>query len=158
MPQSAVLSLFCLPEITSMSTKTAERCRREARSETERFMFVLTIPNLPPTKSCGMRSDTIRNGEVDPDAVRERLRDILTPEQEDILVGMYLEAYAETGKTADEVWEEIVCDSLGDLNIFNGEPLEAAADILIKNTRIATEENIEERRTRGWRCFRIWQR
>lgn len=93
--------------------------------------------------------DMIRNGEVDPDAVRERLRDILTPEQEDILVGMYLEAYAETGKTADEVWEEIICDSLGDLNIFNGEPLEEAAGILLENTRIATEENIEERRTRG---------
>ena len=93
--------------------------------------------------------DMIRNGEVDPDAVRERLRDILTPEQEDILVGMYLEAYTETGKTADEVWEEIICDSLGDLNIFNGEPLEQAAGILLENTRIATEENIEERRTRG---------
>jgi hypothetical protein len=37
-------------------------------------------------------------------------------------MNFYAQAYAETGLSADEIWEEVICDSLGDMNIFAMDP------------------------------------
>ena len=62
--------------------------------------------------------DMIAKGEVDIDAVRERLVDLVGKENLDAVAKLYADAYAGTGMTADEIWEECICDSLGDMNIF----------------------------------------
>lgn len=62
--------------------------------------------------------DMIAKGEVDIDAVRERLVDLVGKENLDEVAKLYADAYAGTGMTADEIWEECICDSLGDMNIF----------------------------------------
>ena len=61
--------------------------------------------------------DMIAKGEVNIDAVRERLAD----KDKDKLAKLYADAYEGTGMTPDEIWEECICDSLGDMNIFAGE-------------------------------------
>ena len=60
--------------------------------------------------------DMIANGEVDITRVRERIE--ARYEDVDFIVEQYSKAYEGSGLDADEIWEEIICDSLGDMNIF----------------------------------------
>ena len=68
----------------------------------------------------------IAQGEVDLDSVRDRMAEKYTPEQLDEIAEMYMAAYRDSGMTVEEAWEEMVCDSLGEMNIFEG-TLDAAA-------------------------------
>ena len=62
----------------------------------------------------------IAKGEVDIKKVRTQIKQVLqTDEGIDEAAKHYEEAYSGTGLTADEIWEEIICDSLGDMNIFS---------------------------------------
>ena len=63
--------------------------------------------------------DRIAKGEVDVNAVRERIGN----DRVEQLSRMYAEAYAGADLTAEEIWEEIICDSLADMNIFAGETI-----------------------------------
>lgn len=79
--------------------------------------------------------DMIAEGEVDVDAVRDRIKEMYGEENLDELSKLYASAYDGTGMTAEEIWEEIICDSLGDMNIFvekmaNGSDLFAATNLL----------------------------
>ncbi|MBE6884544.1 MAG: hypothetical protein E7487_08055 [Ruminococcaceae bacterium] len=62
----------------------------------------------------------IAQGEVDLDSVRDRMAEKYTPEQLDEIAEMYMAAYRNSGMTVEEAWEEMVCDSLGEMNIFEG--------------------------------------
>ena len=64
--------------------------------------------------------DMIAVGEVDVDAVKDKLAEKYTPQQLDEIAEMYIAAYRDSDMTADEAWEEMICDSEGDMNIFEG--------------------------------------
>lgn len=82
----------------------------------------------------------IADGEVNVDAVREKLSERFTTEELDHLAGMYIDAYGSTELTADEVWEEAICDALGFMNIFEGFAEEGdAAVFLVESGRAASE-------------------
>ena len=57
---------------------------------------------------------------MDVDAVKDKLTEKYTPQQLDEIAEMYIAAYRDSDMTADEAWEEMICDSLGDMNIFEG--------------------------------------
>ncbi len=66
--------------------------------------------------------DKIAKGEVDVKAVRERLAEkVGGKENVDLIARYYAEAYASTGMTEDEIWEETICDSLGEMNVFEAD-------------------------------------
>lgn len=71
--------------------------------------------------------DMIARGEVDINSVKERIERLYGEENVKAIADAYAEAYEGSGLTADEIWEEIVCDSLGDMNIFA--PLEALGEM-----------------------------
>lgn len=60
--------------------------------------------------------DMIAKGEIDPNTVRDRIG----AEQADRISQMYAEAYQGSDLTADEIWEEVICDSIAGMNIFSG--------------------------------------
>ena len=59
-------------------------------------------------------------GEIDVDVVKDKLAEKYTSQQLDDIAEMYIAAYRDCGMTVEEAWEEIVCDSIGDINIFEG--------------------------------------
>lgn len=93
--------------------------------------------------------DMISKGEIDPQTVRERISKELGGEKVQQLAGVYEAAYRGTSLTADEVWEEVICDSLGDMNIFSGTVHEGAAKELLEPTKKAASAEREVPRTRG---------
>ena len=63
--------------------------------------------------------DMIAKGEVNIDKVRARVKEIFKSDEEvDQVAKYYEEAYADSGLNEEEIWEEVICDSLGDMNIF----------------------------------------
>ena len=95
-----------------------------------------------------MGHKAIENGEIDLNEVRERIRNEFGPEQFDAIVQLYLDAYEGTELTADEIWEEIVCDSLGDMNVFSDtfEGLQRKTGKLLRATKKTANELRGEKR------------
>lgn len=60
----------------------------------------------------------IRRGEIDLDSVRREMETRFTRRELDEASESYAAAYEGSGMSAEEIWEEVVCDSLGDMNIF----------------------------------------
>ena len=86
--------------------------------------------------------DMIAKGEVDIDAVRERLIEAVGKEKIDEVAEAYADAYDGSGLSAEEVWEECICDSLGDMNIFAGKDVVndlLMADMIPEINRAANE-------------------
>ena len=92
--------------------------------------------------------DMIAVGEVDVDAVKDKLAEKYTPQQLDEIAEMYIAAYRDSDMTADEAWEEMICDSLGDMNIFAGALSETAERYggFLKDVKAQTEETRAEAR------------
>ena len=90
--------------------------------------------------------DMIAKGEIDPQTVRERIAERFGGEHLDHVTQMYIEAYAGSGLTAEEVWEEVICDSLGDMNIFSETASEDAARELLTATKAASADAKAETR------------
>lgn len=63
--------------------------------------------------------DMIAKGEVDINKVRAKLEETVGKENIDMVADMYAEAYTNSGLDADAIWEECICDSLGDMNVFS---------------------------------------
>ena len=84
--------------------------------------------------------DMIAKGEVDPKTVRERIDKKFGSEKAQQLADMYSEAYAGTGMTAEEIWDEVICDSLGDMNIFSETKSEGDAWELLTATKEASAD------------------
>lgn len=63
--------------------------------------------------------DMIAKGEVDINKVRAKLEETVGKENIDAVADMYASAYERSGLDADAIWEECICDSLGDMNVFS---------------------------------------
>jgi len=63
--------------------------------------------------------DAIRRGEIDLQEVWDSLEAKYGTEGLHNILRAYAEDYAGSGMSADELWEEIVCDSLGEMNVFS---------------------------------------
>lgn len=93
--------------------------------------------------------DMIAKGEINPEKVRERIREKFGADKAEQLAGVYEAAYRGSGLTADEIWEEVICDSLGDMNIFSGTVHEDAAKELLEPTKKAASADHSVPHTRG---------
>lgn len=63
---------------------------------------------------------------------------------------MYIDAYGSTELTANEVWEEAICDALGFMNMFDGFAEEGdAAVFLVESGRAAREVREETKAAKG---------
>lgn len=83
----------------------------------------------------------IARGEIDLAATKEAVRESMGQEQFDRAMQDYAEAYAGLDMTEDEIWEEIVCDAQGEMNIFEGTLMQNAeqrASDLIRETKAQT--------------------
>jgi len=80
--------------------------------------------------------DMIARGEVDINEVRERINDRFV--DVDFVIEQYTKAYEGSGLDAAEIWEEIICDSLGDMNAF------ASVEVLGEINDVFLEELKEE--------------
>ena len=63
----------------------------------------------------------------------------------------YARQYADSGMSADEIWEELLCDSLGDMGVFAND-LSAVApelDRVLRAVKGTTLEHATERRNAG---------
>ena len=92
--------------------------------------------------------DMIAKGEVNVADVRKLINERFTPEEIDAISNAYAIAYADTGLTSDEIWEEVICDSVAEMNVFEGiEGLEASAEMaadFLPDLREATLESRKE--------------
>lgn len=88
--------------------------------------------------------DMIAKGEVDLNEVRTRIDKTFTGGEVDSLCTAYADAYAGTEMTAQEIWEEVVCDSLGDMNIFADSEIGDAAAFLLAHIKVESETVAQE--------------
>ena len=88
--------------------------------------------------------DMIAKGEVDLNEVRTRIDKTFTGGEIDSLCTAYADAYSGTGMTAQEIWEEVVCDSLGDMNIFADSEISDAAAFLLAHIKVESETVAQE--------------
>ena len=88
--------------------------------------------------------DMIAKGEVDLDEVRTRIEKTFTSGEVGSLCTAYADAYAGTEMTAQEIWEEVVCDSLGDMNIFADSEIGDAAAFLLAHIKVESETVAQE--------------
>ena len=88
--------------------------------------------------------DMITKGEVDLDEVRTRIDKTFTSGEVGSLCTAYADAYAGTEMTAQEIWEEVVCDSLGDMNIFADSEISDAAAFLLAHIKVESETVAQE--------------
>ena len=94
--------------------------------------------------------DKIANGEVDINKVRQRLEEIVGKDNIDAVAEAYIKAYEGTDYTIDEIWEECICDSLGDMNIFaSDEVLSELMNLMMPNIKQAVAETTTPNKTRG---------
>ena len=57
--------------------------------------------------------DQVSKGEIDVEEVRQRLLDEYDDAEIQAIINLYAQAYGDSGLTAEEVLEEILCDSIG---------------------------------------------
>lgn len=88
--------------------------------------------------------DMIAKGEVDLNEVRTRIDKTFTGGEVSSLCAAYADAYAGTEMTAQEIWEEVVCDSLGDMNIFADSEISDAAAFLLAHIKVESETVAQE--------------
>lgn len=88
--------------------------------------------------------DMIAKGEVDLNEVRTRIDKTFTGGEVVSLCTAYADAYAGTEMTAQEIWEEVVCDSLGDMNIFADSEISDAAAFLLAHIKVESETVAQE--------------
>ena len=82
--------------------------------------------------------EQIRKGEIDVEDARQRLLERYSPEEIDAIIQLYASAYGDSGLTAEQVLEEIICDSLGKMNAFATESTERVAGevgVFLRNVR-----------------------
>lgn len=93
----------------------------------------------------------IVRGEIDLVDVRERLDKNFSPEQRRIIAEMYIEAYDGAITTAEQAFEEMVCDALGDMNIFfdRGQVISAINERLMDELKKAAKESMKSNRIRA---------
>ena len=95
--------------------------------------------------------DMIAKGEVDIEAVRERLEKKVGKENVDAVAKAYADAYEGSGMSAEDIWEECICDSLGDMNVFvdYNEASASLLDTMLPDISKAANETKSANKTRG---------
>lgn len=99
-----------------------------------------------------MGHDMVAKGEVDINKVRERLAETVGKENIDLVADMYELAYRGSNLSADEIWEECICDSLGNMNVFSGkaEIDQGIMTMVLTDIKKATEDTkTAPNKTRG---------
>ena len=86
--------------------------------------------------------DMIAKGQVNVKAVKKKLVEVVGKENVEVATEYYAEAYDGSGLTTDEIWEELICDSLGDMNIFAGDKvISEFMSPMIKELRLLPERD-----------------
>ena len=96
--------------------------------------------------------EQIQKGEIDVEDARQRLLERYAPEEIDAIIQLYASAYGDSGLTAAEVLEEIVCDSMGRMNAFATDATERVAGevgVFLRNVRKAAKDAGETKNTTG---------
>lgn len=94
--------------------------------------------------------DKIAKGEISIDDVRERLKKLVGESNFATLAEIYEEAYAGSGLTAQEIWEEIICDSLGDMNVFAENAIGTFTGLILSDIKTTAENEAKSpTQTRG---------
>ena len=92
----------------------------------------------------------ISMGEIDLAQVRKKLEAAVMPENVDWLIEEYLSGFGEdSGMTAEEVFEEIVCDSLAEMNVFAGTAMAEDIQLLLDEVQATAEAETDGKTTRG---------
>lgn len=87
----------------------------------------------------------IDRGEIDPNTVRERIAREYGEEELDYLSDLYAAAYSDTGLSAEDIWKECICDSLGDMNIFSElSEIAATAEGILDQVKESAEATAQE--------------
>lgn len=92
--------------------------------------------------------DMIDKGEINPDDVRERIDRTFGKEKAGQLAESYAEGYADSGLSPEEIWDELICDSIADMNVFANTSKEDVERTLQDAVRPAIAETKTEQ-TRG---------
>ena len=82
--------------------------------------------------------EMIRRGEIDVEEVRQRLLKDYDDAEIQAIINLYAQAYGDSGLTAEEVLEEILCDSIGKMNAFATESTRSLAGevgVFLRNVR-----------------------
>ncbi|MBE7003290.1 MAG: hypothetical protein E7425_03270 [Ruminococcaceae bacterium] len=61
----------------------------------------------------------IAKGEVNTAVVRERCKKVAPDGKVEKLAELYASAYEKAGVSPEEAWDECICDSLGNMNMFS---------------------------------------
>ena len=94
--------------------------------------------------------DMLEKGEIDRDKTMARARQLLGDRRFQESIDQYEAAYRESGLTPEEVRDEVICDSLGRMNIFHGiSGMEETAQNILDASFVATEEQKQANGTRG---------
>lgn len=92
--------------------------------------------------------DMINKGEVDVNEIRDRINEMFDPAEIEQIVDSYLSLYSGADMTADQAWEEIVCDAMGDMNVFALVGIEENAPAVLESVKKVANETRTEK-TRG---------
>ena len=84
--------------------------------------------------------DAVAKGEVDIEAVKGRLAELYGEDYAEKVSAMYEQAYRGSGIPADGVWEECICDSLGDMNVFDDTEAAKIAEEFLPRVKQATQD------------------
>lgn len=90
--------------------------------------------------------DMIAKGEIAPDSVIERLEEIYTADEIEKIREQYAIAYKGSGMSAEEIWVEIICDSLGDMNVFATKQVGKATGEFLSALKSTTEADMKPAR------------
>lgn len=94
--------------------------------------------------------DMLEKGEIDRDKTMARARELLGDQRFQESIDQYEAAYRESGLTPEDVRDEVICDSLGGMNIFHGiSGMEETAQNILDASFVATEEQKQANGTRG---------
>lgn len=83
--------------------------------------------------------DRIDKKEINLDEVRERLKAKVGANNVKAIADIYEDAYAGSGLTAEEIWEECICDSLGDMNVFSTRKIAEFMDLILPEVKASAE-------------------
>lgn len=96
--------------------------------------------------------ERIRRGEINVAEAKQRLLERYSKEEIDAIIELYASAYGESGLTAQEVLEEILCDAMGQMNAFATEATERVAGevgVFLRNVRKAAKDTGTTKNTTG---------
>ena len=96
--------------------------------------------------------EKIRRGEINVAEAKQRLLERYSMEEIDAIIDLYSSAYGDSGLTAQEVLEEILCDAMGQMNAFATEETERVAGevgVFLRNVRKAAKDTGATKNTTG---------